>query len=135
VHRYEVHTIPAVMATRCTGPTAFACDAAPSGAELCYVETRRRHILPTTGGPVPTTLPAAAGQRKDAGEKFGAQTSRKRNRCSVDRFAAVGPAHRGASDSWQPPAYTHVVTPIHDDLASRLDGLLWSNEDAPTETN
>ena len=28
--------------------------------------------------------------------------------------------------------YTHVVTPIHNDLASRVDGLLWSNGDALT---
>jgi integrase len=27
--------------------------------------------------------------------------------------------------------YTHVITPIHNDLASRLDGLLWSSKDAP----
>ena len=31
--------------------------------------------------------------------------------------------------------YTHVITPIHDDLASRLDGLLWSSRDAPIGTN
>jgi integrase len=31
--------------------------------------------------------------------------------------------------------YTHVITPIHSDLASRLDGLLWSSRDAPTGTN
>jgi hypothetical protein len=33
--------------------------------------------------------------------------------------------------------YTHVVTPIHSDLASRLDGLLWSAEthqSGPIET-
>src|SRR5207342_1860402 len=33
--------------------------------------------------------------------------------------------------------YTHVITPIHSDLASRLDGLLWSSRDAsigPIET-
>jgi len=31
--------------------------------------------------------------------------------------------------------YTHVITPIHSDLASRLDGLLWSSRDAPIGTN
>ena len=31
--------------------------------------------------------------------------------------------------------YTHVITPIHNDLASRLDGLLWSSRDAPIGTN
>jgi integrase len=30
--------------------------------------------------------------------------------------------------------YTHVITPIHNDLASRLDGLLWSSKDAPNGT-
>jgi integrase len=31
--------------------------------------------------------------------------------------------------------YTHVITPIHSDLASRLDGLLWSSSDASIEPN
>ncbi len=31
--------------------------------------------------------------------------------------------------------YTHVITPIHSDLASRLDGLRWSSRDAPIGTN
>jgi hypothetical protein len=31
--------------------------------------------------------------------------------------------------------YTHVITPIHNDLASRLDGLLWSSKDAAIGTN
>ena len=31
--------------------------------------------------------------------------------------------------------YTHVITPIHSDLASRLDGLLWSSRDASIEPN
>jgi hypothetical protein len=31
--------------------------------------------------------------------------------------------------------YTHVITPIHSDLASRLDGLLWSSRDASIELN
>jgi len=31
--------------------------------------------------------------------------------------------------------YTHVITPIHSDLASRLDGLLWSSRKAPMGTN
>ena len=30
--------------------------------------------------------------------------------------------------------YTHIITPIHSDLASRLDGLLWSSRDAPIGT-
>ena len=29
----------------------------------------------------------------------------------------------------------HVITPIHSDLASRLDGLLWSSRDASIEPN
>ena len=31
--------------------------------------------------------------------------------------------------------YTHVITPAHNDPASRLDGLLWSSRDAPIGTN
>jgi hypothetical protein len=31
--------------------------------------------------------------------------------------------------------YMHVITPIHRDLASRLDSLLGSNRDAPIGTN
>ena len=31
--------------------------------------------------------------------------------------------------------YTHVITPIHSDLASRLDALLWSSRDASIGTN
>jgi hypothetical protein len=31
--------------------------------------------------------------------------------------------------------YTHVITPIHSDLASRLDDLLWSSRDASIEPN
>jgi integrase len=31
--------------------------------------------------------------------------------------------------------YTHVITPIHIDLASRLDGLLRSSGDASSEPN
>lgn len=31
--------------------------------------------------------------------------------------------------------YTHVITPIHGDLASRLDGLLRSSTDTPVGTN
>ena len=31
--------------------------------------------------------------------------------------------------------YTQVITPIHGDLASRLDGLLWSSRDASIEPN
>jgi integrase len=30
---------------------------------------------------------------------------------------------------------THVITPIHSDLASRLDGLAWSSRDASIGTN
>jgi hypothetical protein len=30
--------------------------------------------------------------------------------------------------------YTHVITPIHSNLASRLHGLLWSSRDAPIGT-
>jgi hypothetical protein len=31
--------------------------------------------------------------------------------------------------------YTHVITPIHNDLASRLDGLVCSSKDASSGTN
>jgi integrase len=31
--------------------------------------------------------------------------------------------------------YTHVITSIHSDLPSRLNGLLWSSRDAPIGTN
>jgi integrase len=31
--------------------------------------------------------------------------------------------------------YTNIITPIHSDLASRLNGLLWSSRDAPIGTN
>jgi len=29
--------------------------------------------------------------------------------------------------------YTHLVAPIHSDVASRLDGLLWSNQETTAE--